>query len=208
MDFSKLPSNNLAQFAENVATLLGGTELSAIDSNVRTDLLTEIGTKPATLLTQEADTEVKTTQRNASFSERDATRESLLINLRQVRDALKTGLAPKPQYDMCGFDYDDGTKTTYVAQTPSELAVQGYSNGVNQGTFRGNNKSGSVLYEVWRREGDEGPWGLRMAVKKPAFIDEGVTPGQYYEYKVRARASKNVSLFSNSAVVYGMVLAG
>ena len=50
-----------------------------------------------------------------------------------------------------------------VAQTPSELAVQGYSNGVNQGTFRGNNKSGSVLYEVWRREGDVWKLAVRYA---------------------------------------------
>jgi hypothetical protein len=28
-----------------------------------------------------------------------------------------------------------------------------------------NNKSGSVVFEIWRREGDEGPLGLRMAVR-------------------------------------------
>ncbi len=34
-----------------------------------------------------------------------------------------------------------------------------------------------------------------------------VTPGQYYEYKVRAAAPKSVSNFSNSAVVYGVYKA-
>ena len=90
------------------------------------------------------------------------------------------------------------------AQVPSDLAVEGFSNQENRGRFRGNNASGTVVYEVWRREGDEGPWGLRMAVKKQSFTDAGVTPGQYYEYRVRAVAATNMSGWSNSAVVYGV----
>lgn len=43
------------------------------------------------------------------------------------------------------------------------------------------------------------------SVKTGKFTDEGVTPGQYDEYKVRAKASKTISQFSNSAVVYGAV---
>jgi hypothetical protein len=43
-----------------------------------------------------------------------------------------------------------------------------------------------------------------MSIIKLRFAELDVTPGQYYEYKVRARAAKNVSLFSNSAVVYGI----
>ena len=52
----------------------------------------------------------------------------------------------------------------------------------------GNNKSGTVTYEVWGREGDEGPWGLQIQTRKQNFSDHGITPGQYYEYKVRAVA--------------------
>lgn len=59
-----------------------------------------------------------------------------------------------------------------------------------------------IVYEKWRREGDEGDWGICIATKQQRFTAEGVTPGQYYEYKVCAKASKNVSLFSNSTVVY------
>ncbi|MEP6848972.1 MAG: hypothetical protein ABI999_08945, partial [Acidobacteriota bacterium] len=68
----------------------------------------------------------------------------------------------------------------------------------------GNNKSGSVVYQVWRRQGDTGAWGLLATTKKQTFTDAPVTPGQYYEYKARASAARSVSHFSNSAVVYGV----
>jgi hypothetical protein len=58
-------------------------------------------------------------------------------------------------------------------------------------------------YEIWRRHGDEGPWGIIATTRKQAFADTPVTPGQYYEYKVRAVAAKSTSNYSNSAVVYG-----
>jgi hypothetical protein len=66
-----------SDFAENVATLLGGTELSAIDAGVRTDLLTLIGTLPADLAAAQADVLVQQDQAVASVSARDAIKADL-----------------------------------------------------------------------------------------------------------------------------------
>jgi hypothetical protein len=204
MRIKDLTPEQLANFAENVATLLGGTELSAIDSNVRTDLLTSIGTLPASLATQDADAFVASAEAKAAYATRNETVNSTTAVMRNVRDFLIAGNAPKAQFDLCGFDYPFATRSIVVAQIPSDLAVEGFSNHENRGRFQGNNKSGTVTYEVWRREGDEGDWMLRMTTRKQRFTEFGVTPGQYYEYKVRAVAASNVSGFSNSAVVYGM----
>lgn len=205
MKMSNMGSTELAQFCQNLLLLLGGTELAAIDSHVRADLVTAFGTLPADLMAAEAAAQASQAQTNALFAARNAIIAEILVPARSTRDNLRASNAPAKQFEVCGFDFADTARSTYVAQTPSDLAVEGFSNGVNQGKFKGNNKSSAVLYEVWRREGDDGDWGLCTAVKRPKFTDEGVTPGQYYEYKVRARASKNVSLFSNSAVVYGLV---
>jgi hypothetical protein len=62
-----------------------------------------------------------------------------------------------------------------------------------------------VSYEIWRRQGDSGQWQLQRSISKQGFVETGVTPGQYYEYKVRAVAKRAISNFSNSAVVYGVV---
>jgi hypothetical protein len=205
MNFRTLGENDLADFAENVKTLLGGTDLAAIDPNVRADLESAIGTLPATLDAQTGDAFIKEDERKAAISSRNVTRGQVIALMSQVRDALRAGLAPKKEYDLCGFDYPKTPPSTYVASDPTALSAFGYSNGVIRGRFSGNNKPGRVTYEIWRREGDEGPWGLHMTTRRQNFMDAPVIPGRYYEYKVRATAAKSVSNFSNSAVVYGML---
>jgi hypothetical protein len=203
MNFRTLNENELADFAANVTALLGGTQLTAIDENVRSALGLTIGTLPTTLGSQAAQAAIAEGERKAAVSARNATRKRVRDLMSQVRDALKAGLAPKLQYDLCGFDFP-ATRSTYEAQDPSELSAFGYSNGVNRIRFSGNNKPGRVVYEIWRRHGDTVDWGMHALTRKQSFTDTGITPGQYYEYKVRAVAAKSVSNFSNSAVVYGV----
>lgn len=204
MNFRTINENDLADFAKNISDLLAGIELTAIDSNVRTDLVTAIGTLPATLATQAAAATVAEGERKAAVSARNATRTQMWALMAQVRDALKAGLASKRQYDLCGFDFP-AARTQYEAQDPSDLSAFGFSNGINKIQFTGNNKPGRVVYEVWRRHGDTANWALHATTKKQSFTDAGVTPGEYYEYKVRAVGAKSVSNFSNSAVVYGVL---
>lgn len=204
MNFRRLTEAELADFAQNVNTLLGGTLLTAIDTNVRADLAAAIGTLPATLATQAAAASVAEAERKASVSQRNTSRSQVRSLMSQVRDALKAGLAPKDQYDLCGFDFPT-LRSTYEAVDPTKLSAFGYSNGVNVVRFSGNNKPGQVIYEVWRRHGDTAAWALHATTKKQSYTDTGVTPGQYYEYKVWAVAAKSVSNFSNSGVVYGVL---
>lgn len=62
-----------------------------------------------------------------------------------------------------------------------------------------------VTYEIWRRHGDTVDWYLHATTEAQIFEDSPVTPGQYYEYKVRSVHGELVSEFSPSAVVYGAV---
>lgn len=205
MNFRTLSENDLSDFAANVAALLGGTSLTSIDSAVRTDLQTAIGTKPSDLAAQTAAASAAEANRKAAVSTKNATRDGIVALMSRVKDALKAGLAPKKEYDLCGFDFPATPVGTYEAQDPTELSATGSSNGVTKLRFSGNNKRNRVVYEVWRRQGDEGPWLLHGTTKKQSFLDSPVTPGQYYEYKVRAVAAKSVSNFSNPAVVYGVL---
>jgi len=205
MNIDRLTDSEMADLAENVATLLGGTALSAIDAAVRTDLLTLIGTLPADLASLTADALVQDAQKQASTTTKDLTHQELLVVIRQVRDNLRAGRAPQDQYDLCGFDYPFGVRSRVVPAAPTALSAFGTSNGLNTGRFTGNNKHGRVQYEIWRREGDEGQWMLLRTTTKQSFSDTPVTPGQYYEYKVRARAATELSAFSGTAVVYGVV---
>lgn len=205
MNFRKLTENDLASFVDNIVDQLTGTELASIDPAVRTDLITAIGILPATLRTRTDAGDVLEGERKSMVSSRNEVKFLLHTIIGQVRDALRAGLAPKKEYDLCNLDFPDTSRTRYVAQNPTGLAVEGFSNGINKGRFSGNNSVGSVVYDIWRRQGDEGPWVPHMLTKKQTFKDIGVTPGQYYEYRVRAVASSSISDFSNSAVVYGVL---
>ena len=205
MNFRTLSETELADFAANVQALLGGTSLSSIDEHVRADLLTVFGTMPADLAEQAAAAAVAEGTQKASVSIKNATRTDVVALMSRVRDALKAGLASKKEYDLCGFDYPSAASGAYEAQDPTDLSAFGFSNGINKGKFAGNNKRSSVVYEIWRRQGDTGAWVLHATTKKQSFTDTPVTPGQYYEYRVRAVAAKSISNFSNSAVVYGVL---
>jgi hypothetical protein len=203
MNFRNLNENDLAAFAENMVTLLGGTELDAIDSHVRADLVTAFGSLPATLRTKADAAAVSKDVGKAAVSDRNDVRFQIEQVIAQVRDSLKASLASKGQYDLAGLDFPAKRVAKYVAQDPTELSGSGTSNGVNRLIFSGNNKPGQVTYEVWRRQGDEGQWAFLTSTTKQFVEDKPVTPGQYYEYKVRAVAANTTSNYSNSAVVYG-----
>ena len=203
-NYRQMTDLELADFAKNVKLLLEGTLLKAIDTNVRTELALNFGTLPATLATQAAAAVAAEAERKAAVSTKNATRTELVTLVSQVRAALRAGLASKDQYDLCGFDFPS-LPSPYDPADPSDLSATGTSNGVNTVRFAGNNKNGRVVYEVWRRQGDSGAWVLHATTKKQRFTDTGVTPGQYYEYKVRAAAARAVSNFSNSGVVYGVL---
>lgn len=159
---------------------------------------------PVDLATQTATAAVAEAARKAAVSTKNATKAQVIALMSRIRDALKAGRATKNQYDLCGFDFPV-LRVTYEAQDPTKLSAFGFSNGINKIKFAGNNKPGSVVYEIWRRQGDTAPWTMHATTKKQTFTDAPVQPGQYYEYKVRAMAAKSVSNFSNPAVIYGVV---
>ena len=205
MDFRRLRDLDLAGFATNVITQLGGSSMAAIDSHVSSALATAIGSLPATLETEAAAAAVARDASRAAVAQKNLTRRELIALLKQVRDTLIANNAPKDEYAVAGFDYQDQVLTSYTAQDPTDLSAFGYSNGVITMRFSGNNKPGRVVYEIWRRHGDTVGWSIHALTRRQRYVDTGITPGQYYEYKVRAVAARSVSNFSNSAVVYGAV---
>ncbi|MBV6495915.1 MAG: hypothetical protein DYH05_12445 [Acidobacteria bacterium ACB1] len=64
-------------------------------------------------------------------------------------------------------------------------------------------KPAGLTLEVWRREGDTTGWELIAATTRQRYVDRPTKPGQYYEYRTRAKKGEAVSDFSPSTVVYG-----
>lgn len=205
MNYRELSDNELAGFMRNLRDLLSGGSLSAIDPTVRSALLAEIGSIPDDLTTQATDAMVAEDVRKAAVSTRNATKQRARELAGRVRHALLSGDAPQSHYDLCAFDHTEVRSATYNALDPGDLFAVGFSNGVNKLRFAGNNRRGMVTYEIWRREGTGGTWVFHTSTTKQSFVDTPVTPGQFYEYKVRAMAAKSTSNYSNTAVVYGVM---
>ena len=206
MDINGITEKDLAQMVATVAVLLGGNELASLDSATRAAFLAALGTLPDTYVDLGNAQAAAEGEKMAATSAKNEVGLLLADIMKQIRDMMKSKRAPKKEYDLCLFDYPSETRVgTYQAQTPTHLSGAGFSNGVNTLRFKGNNTYGLVVYEIWRREGDDGQWAQHSLTKKQTFTEQGVTPGQYYEYRVRAVAAKTVSAFSNSAVIYGVL---
>ena len=177
--------------------------LPSIDGHVTANLIASIGSLPVQLETIAASAAIAKDTRKAAVSDRNSIKRQINALMKQVRDTLLASNSPQSQWELAGFDYPDLVQTRYIAQDPTELSAFGYSNGVNTIVFKGNNKPGRVIFEIWRRHGDTAGWALHATTRRQRHTDTPVTPGQYYEYKVRAVASRSTSNFSNTAVVYG-----
>jgi hypothetical protein len=92
-----------------------------------------------------------------------------------------------------------------MPNAPTELVAKAVKKGLNTLEFSGNNAGGSVRYEIWRLNGDTAPFEVVATVEGETFDDTDATPGEYYNYKVRAVDGDKTSEFSNTAVVYGSI---
>jgi len=124
--------------------------------------------------------------------------------LSELKFAMQGVDATPDQYDALGMTAPTTTRVPVTPKTPTDLAATGFSNGVNSLTWTGNNTSGSVVYAIEVKIGDTAPYVLLATATRQDYRHEGVTPGQFYQYRVRAQAARNVvSGWSNEAVVYG-----
>jgi hypothetical protein len=202
MDYRKLTDADLVDFSKNVALQLTGHEVVGLDNLLQDDLALLFTPLNASFETSIESGVTKTAQKESAIAEKQSMRDLIIERLAMVRNYLVAAETPKSAYEICGFTFPK-TPGAVVANDPTELSGEGTSNGVNSLRWKGNNKPGNVVYEIWRLHGDTAPWTLHATTKKQFHQDTPVTPGQVYNYKVRAVAATNVSNYSNVAVIYG-----
>ncbi|MEQ1920899.1 MAG: fibronectin type III domain-containing protein [Pyrinomonadaceae bacterium] len=204
MDYRKLSDADLASFSKNVEDQLIAHSVTGLDNALADDLAAPLTTLNPPFGTAIDKAVEDTAVKQSTVADKQAIRDDVIVRLATVRNYMIAASSPKKAFELCGFTYP-AAGATVIANDPTDLVGVGSSNGVNRISFSGNNRHGRVVYEVWRRHGDTADWGIIASIRRQYYIDTPVTPGQYYEYKVRAVAATNTSNFSNSAVVYGAV---
>lgn len=200
MDFRKLSDASLVDFAQNITVKaftdpasygLQASQVSALDGGDDLDNAIQNALQART------DSLEKTELKNTS-------RQSLIDTLAQIKTQMRASDATADKFLDLGFDAYDLIASPIIPVAPTDLTATGDSTRQNYLKWQGNNKSGTVTYIIEVRSGDEGVWTFVDAVKAQRFTHQNVIPGQYYEYRVKAKSAKFVSAHSNTAVVYGM----
>lgn len=202
MDFRRLSDADLVDAAKNVEQQLIAHNVDGIDNTLADALAATLTALNPPFETVIENSVVQTAEKQSVIADKQTMRDELLAKLATVRNYLVAAESPKKAYEVCGFTFPK-VRSTVVANDPSDLAGEGRSNGVNYLKWNGNNRTGTVVYEIWRRYGDGLPFVLHGTTRKQVYQDSPVQPGGEYTYKVRAVAATNTSNFSNTALIYG-----
>lgn len=203
MDIRRIPDGHLVDLGKNIQTKLENHEIECFDNALADALAAAMAPTNTALEAAIEECVVVETNKVATFQVKRDHRAVEIDRITTVQRCLASVNADKKYYDMLGLPYRK-TPSRVVPESPSNLAATGTSNGVNDIEWIGNNKSGSVVYELWRRHGDTADWSFLGLTRKQRSVDTPVKPGEYYEYKARAVAANgSMSPWSNTAVVYG-----
>jgi len=109
---------------------------------------------------------------------------------------------PASLIELLGLDANDGNLTLSTPQQPTELTVEGFSNGINQLKWNRNGNKPNTVYIIEGRIESEPNFSFAGTTTKRKFADKNQTPGIRKFYRVRAMRHDQESTNSNEAVVY------
>lgn len=199
MDFRKLPDADLVDFAQNVVAKVPDMVGTAIPAPLVAAASTESGSLSDAIQASLAGFTTST----ALTALKNQDRADLIDKLSQIKATLRANLNPDSDFELLGFGKLDREPSLINAQSPTNLVATGDSTNRNYLRWKGNNRSGSVNYIIEYTAGDTMQWTFLAATKSQKFTHDGVTPGQVYQYRVKAQSAKTESAYSNTAVVYG-----
>lgn len=200
----KLPRIDLVPFLSNYIGRLTAYEVDGLTNGQCDALVAAISAVSADFESAVTDLGVAEAEYHAAVSEAEALQAEVLELIQSGKYLLKSAGCPGAAFAILGFNIPVVAPVVYVPSDPSDLSAFGYSNGVNELRFAGNN-SGAVVYIVEARIGESAVFELVGTTKRQRYLHAGVVPGVQYVYRVFARASSGDSGYSGTASVYSPV---
>jgi len=203
MNPNNLSRAELADFAKNAATQVAAGKVTGLSPEQALSISETLMAAAETLAERDR---VQVAQRASSIeSTRLAREQDVLVSrmLQSLKYAMKSVGSPADQFDAVGFDPPVRSRRMVMPQTPQQLAVTGFSNGVNALRFVSNNTPNTVTYIVEAKTTDSESYTIVGVSKNHSFRHTGIRAGTFYQYRVRAQSRRGgVSDWSNEAVVY------
>jgi hypothetical protein len=119
-----------------------------------------------------------------------------------VKIAMRAAKVPADKFVQLGFDADDLTPSAIAVSPPSDLVVQGFSNGTNELKFNRNGNKQGTVFIIEAKIGSATEFAIVGTTQKQTFRHTGQKPGVKTVYRVRAQRGDDLSEPSNEAVVY------
>lgn len=201
---NKMTRADLVNFAANLATAVANGMVSGFLAAQNTAFSDAVTDANALLDANETDAVNSLATYQMEVHEAQDAAVALRLLIQNVKDAMRAVNSPGSEYVALGFDMPVFDRQVVIPETPTDLAAFGTSNGVNQLSFVSHNIPGTVTFAIQAIIGDTADYILVGTTTQQKWNHLGVVPGQFYQYRVRAQAARNVvSDWSNEAVVYG-----
>jgi hypothetical protein len=137
-----------------------------------------------------------------SLAQQNASRLTKVLS--QLKFGMRSVGAASDQFYALGFNAPDNVHHRIRAEMPTALDATGFSYGVNKLSWTRNNPNGSVMFVIEYKTSRQGPYSYLATVTSRKYEHKNVTPGQFYQYRVKAvTLGGDESDWSNEAVVYG-----
>ena len=203
MNPNRLNRANLADFGKNMAAQIAAGKVAGLLPEQVTAFSDAISAASELVATRDAaQVAAVAAAREATQLAQDA-RNDMLRLTQEFKNTMKGIGSEAHEFDAVGFDPPVIGRTPVTPERPIELSARGFSNGINELRFTGNNLSGRVNYIIEARVGDAARFTIIGVSRQQRFKHTGVKPGTPILYRVYAQSARGmVSACSNEAVVY------
>lgn len=175
---------------------------NAADYGLTQDLIDEIKADNVTFEADIGNQILKKAEAKASTTKLNGTRKSLDDKVSKAKRRAKDSGVSADKLNEIGFEADDTGLSTGDVQTPTDLLVEGFSNGTNKLRFNRNGNKPNTIFNVEAKIGDAANFVIVGSTSKTTFEHKNQTPGVKVIYRVRAQRGDDFSDYSNPATVY------
>jgi hypothetical protein len=198
-----LPRAEVVEFAKNAVTALNSGRISSMPPAEAAEIAATLGAATDKLFQADQKVVASKAAYHAATEQATVDEADVIELLATLKFKMRGAGSAAEEYKAAGFDAPADRSRSVDPQTPTDLAANGLSNGVNELKFKGNNTPGTVNYVIEARTSTGGEPAIIGTTRKRTFEHKPVTPGQTYIYRVRAEGTRGrASAWSNEAVVY------
>lgn len=174
----------------------------AAEFGLTQDLVDEAQTRQTGLQTKVSDQIAKRDASKAATTVTKQTRKSDDQFVSDLKAKMRLAKVSPDKFAEIGFDPDDSVATVIVPQTPTDLVVEGFSNGTNKLKFNRNGNKPSTIFNIEAKIGNATDFVIIGTTMKQTFEHKNQKPGVKVVYRIRAQRGDDYSDYSNTATVY------